>query len=237
MAESDLDRWDRINNILGEIFGETEEQHEKWGEQDHPNVTPQDPEGIYLLGRRYRDFEKIAKLHFSQGERSWALIEFEELMEAAAERDPAKARAEWVQVAAVAVTAIANFDRRGGIGPEGPAVLAMDAPSPFTDVFLPGDGSVIVDGTIRVTPEEIDANYAKDLVEDFRPTEAEVRAAECVINDPGASTDDVASADSVLRGAEADGFRPNVAPEPGHEHTFDRLHGLCRCGETKDSVS
>lgn len=39
-----------------------------------------------------------------------------------------------------------------------------------------------------VTPEEIDANYAKDLVEDARPPTA-------------------------------------------HHHTFDRLHGFCRCGE------
>lgn len=39
-----------------------------------------------------------------------------------------------------------------------------------------------------VTPEEIDANYAKDLVEDARPSTV-------------------------------------------HHHTFDRLHGFCRCGE------
>lgn len=39
-----------------------------------------------------------------------------------------------------------------------------------------------------VTPEEIDANYAKDLVEDARPSTV-------------------------------------------HQHTFDRLHGFCRCGE------
>lgn len=137
-TESDLDRWDRVNNILGEVFGETEEQYDKWGQQDHPVVSQEDPTGIYLLGRTYRSFEMLAKQRFAAGERSWALIELEEIFEAVSERDMDKARAEWVQVAAVAVSAIAAMDRGAGLPPEGPP---MEGPQGrrTTTLALPGD--------------------------------------------------------------------------------------------------
>ena len=186
--ESDLDRWDRTNNILAEVMEETERQFEKWGEQNHPQTSPEDPTGIYLLGRTFGAFEQIAKAHFARGERSWGLIELEEVFEWLAAKTPEDRRAELIQVAAVAVSAIASMDRGDGIGPEGPPITDDVSRGPsFTDVFLPGDGSVMVNGE-PVTPEQIDANYAKDLVEDDR-----------------------------------------------HQHTFDRLHGLCRCGEAKGS--
>jgi len=139
--ENDLERWERTNNILSEVLEETEQQLDTWGQQDHPLISPLDPTGIYLLGRTYRSMEMQAKARFERGERSWALILLEEVFEAASERDPDKARAEWVQVAAVAISAIASMDRDAGLPPEGPPIVP--APSRFTDVFLPGDGSVV----------------------------------------------------------------------------------------------
>lgn len=150
MPENDLDRWDRTNNILAEVFGETEEQFDKWGEQNHPLTTPGDPTGIYLLGRTYAMFEGLTKQKFAQGQRSWALIELEEIFEALAARTTEEARAEWVQVAAVAVSVIASIDRAAGVGPGGPPLVGESARRMTNDVFLPGDGSVIVNDEIRI---------------------------------------------------------------------------------------
>lgn len=141
-VESDLDRWDRVNNILAEVFGETEEQYDKWGQQDHPLVSEEDPTGIYFLGRTYRTLELIAKERARRGERSWSLIELEEIFEAVSERDVIKARAEWVQVAAVAVQAVAAIDRARGLTVDEAAELVMDPSEPatsYTDLALPGD--------------------------------------------------------------------------------------------------
>jgi hypothetical protein len=140
--ENDLERWERTNNILAEVLEETERQVDTWGQQDHPVRSADDPTGIRLLGRTYRSMEIQTKARFARGERSWALIELEEVFEALSERDPDKARTEWVQIAAVAVSAIASMDRGAGLPPEGPPLVP--APARFTDVFLPGDGSVVV---------------------------------------------------------------------------------------------
>lgn len=253
--ESDLDRWDRTNNVLGEIFEEREKQFEKWGDQQLQWADPENPTGIYLLGRTYAAYEQMTKARcdsyrdrYLNGERpdprNNATVLLEEVFEALAAKDPEEIRAELIQVAAVAVKAIETLDRGHGFPPSGPPVIDDVSPR-FTDVFLPGDGSVIVNDTIRVTPEEIDANYAKDLVEDAPkislrveddqlPTEAQVRHAECVINDPGATVDQVAAADALLRHAEDRGMVPaHPVMEARHEHTYDRLHGLCRCGEAR----
>jgi hypothetical protein len=252
--EDDLERWDRYNNILAEVFGETERQNDLWGEQNHPMVSPEDPTGLYLLGKTYRSMEILTKQRFERGERSWALIELEEIFEAAAERDPGKARVEWLQVAAVAVSVVAALDRAAGLTPAGPPMeLTIDGRT-VDDVPLPDDTPtrdlrIMTTGIFDdadpvpplrpVTPEEIDAqptadHYAKDLDEDFRPTERAVRQAECVINNPRATVDQVAEADAVLTNAEDLGFIPELPVDPAkHTHTFDRLHGLCRCGEAK----
>lgn len=211
--DSDLDRWDRVNNILGEVFGETENQYDKWGQQDHPVISSQDPTGIYLLGRTYRSMEMMTKDRFAKGERSWGLIELEEIFEALSERDMTKARAEWVQVAAVAVSAIAAIDRGAGLPPEGPP-LTMSGTS-YDDLALPGDGPVTWS---KLHPEVSDSGSAFDRERlavgqwkdtDPRPTESEVRAAECVINSPAAPDDVLSRAEAVLQTAEELGMRPD----------------------------
>jgi hypothetical protein len=52
--------------------------------------------------------------------------------------------------------------------------------------------------------------------EDDRPSEQEVRAAECVINDQKATLDEVAAADTVLRRAEQEGVWPDNRPGVKH---------------------
>lgn len=210
--ESDLDRWDRTNNVLAEIMEECEQQFEKWGQQDHPVTSAEDPTGIYLLGRTFRSFEIFAKQRFANGERSWALIELEEIFEALSERDPAKCRAEWIQVAAVAVTAIMSMDRGAGLPPEGPPITD-DVPSRYTDLVLPGEEVI---PWSRLRPDTPDT-----ATMDLRPTVDEVRAAECVINSPAAPDDVVSQAEAVLQAAEESGVRPTgttITPE-GPQYT------------------
>lgn len=182
MPELDLDRWERTNNILAEVMEETERQNDQWGEQNHPLHDPTDPTGVYLLGRSYRALEEAAKLRFARGLRAWSVIELEEIFEALAERDPAKARAEWVQVAAVAVQVIACIDRAAGLGPEGP-------PLEFGDTM--------------------------DLRGTVRPV------------------DTVTLPDGLMHPGDATGQRDETV-RVDHIHTFDRLHGLCRCGEAAE---
>jgi hypothetical protein len=78
--------WERTDNVLAEVQEERRNQDAKWGEQNH---TPD----------------------------HWCVIEMEELGKVARatyEGDAVKARAEWVQVAAVAVAAIESMDRQAG---------------------------------------------------------------------------------------------------------------------------
>lgn len=83
---------------------------------------------------------------------------------------------------------------------------------------LPSEECVI-DACLRttsgpVTSEEIDDNYAKDLVADAPPSD------ECTHwKFPG----------SECRHDKAD---PVLPGEP-HEHNFDRMHGFCRCGHLR----
>lgn len=65
---------------------------------------------------------------------------------------------------------------------------------------------------IRTAGEEIDANYRKDLAEDAPSGPRRDPSADAM-----AATWESASASATDRA--------------GHTHSFDRLHGLCRCGE------
>jgi hypothetical protein len=98
-------------NVLTEVAGERAAQDERWGQQDHPVHTPEDPDGSLLLNWPYAQFEQRIKMAFQQGARSWAVIELEEIFEALAARTPKAQRQEWVQVAAVAVAAVEAMDR------------------------------------------------------------------------------------------------------------------------------
>lgn len=92
--------------IFYEMSDETARQYEKWGDQRHPDGT-----GLHYPFRAAQakiDCEAARAL----GELTWRDILIEEVYEALAETDPAKLRAELVQVAAVCATWIYDIDRR-----------------------------------------------------------------------------------------------------------------------------
>lgn len=92
--------------ILAEIAEERARQDTKWGEQNHPDGTSRG--AAFLADRARRACQKAA----AEGKVTWRHIFDEEWAEAFAEEDPAKLRAELVQVAAVAVAWIEAIDRR-----------------------------------------------------------------------------------------------------------------------------
>jgi len=93
--------------VLAEIAAERARQDARWGEQNHPDGTD---------GQRWRDAANCARGMAEDAARNgrltWLDIAREELFEAFAETDPAKLRAELVQVAAVAVAWVEAIDRR-----------------------------------------------------------------------------------------------------------------------------
>lgn len=116
-----------LRGVLDEVAEERRRQDRKWGRQDHPN----DALGSWWVGsadrgaaeRRAEHFEvpseHRAKFLIGEAARrrevTWPHILIEEVAEAVATvHDPAKLRAELVQVAAVAVAWIEAIDRRGG---------------------------------------------------------------------------------------------------------------------------
>lgn len=104
------DRYRNTINVLAEIMDERADQDRKWGEQNHPLHDPQSPTGLALLGHSYAQLEEIMKARF-EAERSGAVILLEEVFEALAARDVSDARAELIQVAAVAVMIVEGIDR------------------------------------------------------------------------------------------------------------------------------
>ncbi|MFI7678533.1 hypothetical protein [Actinophytocola sp. NPDC049390] len=104
----------RSKAVLSEVWHERIRQDERWGEQNHPDLDPRLPRHVPL-----RDFAAFAR-HWkaaneyavSQGAESWDGILLEEVYEALSEEDPAKLRAELIQVAAVAVAWVEAIDRR-----------------------------------------------------------------------------------------------------------------------------
>lgn len=97
----------RDEYVLSEIHEERKRQDAKWGEQNHPNGTgTRLDETLAALSRA--ECQRAANV----GSVTYRLILDEEVREAFAESDPAKLRAELVQVAAVAVAWIEAIDRR-----------------------------------------------------------------------------------------------------------------------------
>lgn len=94
-------------SVLADVNRERVAQDGKWGEQNHRDGTggAQD-QTVAALARQTCDDA------FAAGVGSWALILTEEYAEALAESDPAKLRAELIQVAAVAVAWVEAIDRR-----------------------------------------------------------------------------------------------------------------------------
>lgn len=93
--------------VLDEIRVERENQDAKWGEQNHPDGT-----GGHGRLRDADQARRECKRQFAEGSGTWLDILDEEVAEAYAEDDPAKLRAELIQVAAVAVAWVEAIDRR-----------------------------------------------------------------------------------------------------------------------------
>lgn len=102
-----LARYERTLPVLGLVADERIAQFDKFGEQNHRNGTGW--AGDPMLAVVYRN---ACNAVASQGRLTWRHILAEEYHEALAETDPAKLRAELVQVAAVAVAWVEAIDRR-----------------------------------------------------------------------------------------------------------------------------
>jgi hypothetical protein len=104
--------WDRLETtrVLGEVAEERRSQDAQWGEQNHPDGTGTS----YMADHLALKAKQMTALHVQMGELTWHDILAEEFYEAMAESDPAKLRAELLQVSAVAAAWIESIDRRAG---------------------------------------------------------------------------------------------------------------------------
>ena len=98
--------------VLAEVQAERERQDAKWGEQNHPDGTGNKSQQDYAEQAR-----KWCQAAFGSGYGTWSDVLAEEVAEVNAEREPAKLRAELIQVAAVAVAWVAAIDRRPAVRP------------------------------------------------------------------------------------------------------------------------
>lgn len=94
-------------NVLAEVASERRRQDDKFGEQNHRDGA--DGANSLVCGQLA---EVMRDANEDRESRSWTAILLEEAYEAGAETDPARIRAELVQVAAVAVAWIEAIDRR-----------------------------------------------------------------------------------------------------------------------------
>ncbi|WP_327087140.1 NUDIX domain-containing protein [Nonomuraea sp. NBC_01738] len=93
-----------MDSVLSDIRAEWAAQFRQWGPQRHPDGTG--PSGTEAADAAKRATDEAAQ----QGTLTWRHILHEEVLEAFAESDPAKLRAELVQVAAVAAQWIHTLD-------------------------------------------------------------------------------------------------------------------------------
>jgi hypothetical protein len=107
-----LERWFKHQGIVDEVFAERERQVEQWGDGMPPLGTTED----YAP---WRDaFRAYCQRRSAKGTVTMADVLLEEVFEALAETDPAKARDELVQAVAVGVKMIEGIDR-GATATEG----------------------------------------------------------------------------------------------------------------------
>lgn len=105
-------------HVLFDVARERRRQDAKWGQQNHPDGTGP---GVYWQFYDYPAAElagiirRATQEAFAQGKGTWRDILNEEVAEAFAEDDPAKLRAELIQVAAVAAAWVEAIDRRAVI--------------------------------------------------------------------------------------------------------------------------
>lgn len=95
-----------VYGVLAEIAIERRAQDAKWGEQNHPDGTSRAL--AHFATKRRMACQRAA----GEGRVTWRHILDEEIAEVSAEEDPAKLRAELVQVAAVATAWAEAIDRR-----------------------------------------------------------------------------------------------------------------------------
>lgn len=97
----------QLDAVLKDIEVERFLQHDRFGEQNHPDGTGTD------FDTQIRDLAQDAcDAATAIGAVMWRDILLEEVFEALAESDPEKLRAELVQVAAVSVAWVEAIDRR-----------------------------------------------------------------------------------------------------------------------------
>ncbi|MFE5675083.1 hypothetical protein ACFQ7B_07665 [Streptomyces erythrochromogenes] len=97
-----------LAEFAGDVDAERGRQLAKFGDQKHPDGTGRP--NLRFLATRYRD---QADLLIESEAITWAAVLQEEVYEALAETDPAKLRAELIQVAAVCAAWVSDLDRRG----------------------------------------------------------------------------------------------------------------------------
>ncbi|MEU4517409.1 hypothetical protein AB0F52_01680 [Amycolatopsis sp. NPDC024027] len=106
--------------VLAEVLAECARQDARFGRQDHPDGTGPERDNPVRLAHTVGDAADTARQAtdraLSRGEVTFAQILTEEAFEALAETDPARLRAELVQVAASAVCWIEAIDRRTATG-------------------------------------------------------------------------------------------------------------------------
>lgn len=112
-----------INSVLFEVYEERQRQDERWGVQNHPvHFGPAQMTARHALvyQKAADDWKKVNAERVAERNKNgirpdcnaaWDGILLEEVYEALAETDPARQRAELLQVAAVAVAAIERLDR------------------------------------------------------------------------------------------------------------------------------
>jgi hypothetical protein len=111
-------RFAKSRGVTVQVEAERERQHQKWGEQNHPNGTgPHQRTVVHSMGsvsfeRLEAQFKAMCDARARHGVLTWIDVLLEEVFEAAAEADPAKLKAELVQVAAVAVAWIEALERK-----------------------------------------------------------------------------------------------------------------------------
>ena len=114
-----------LNPVERAVRDEREAQDRKWGEQNHPDLDPHDIGVVTRNEYRFRA-DRWREINTERAERdcgrtqpatggpctAWDGVLLEEVYEALAEEDPAKLRAELIQVAAVAQAWAEAIDRR-----------------------------------------------------------------------------------------------------------------------------
>ncbi|MEV5977536.1 hypothetical protein [Streptomyces sp. NPDC052114] len=97
-----------VRQFAEEVDAERQRQITKFGDQHHPDGTGAE-HYVGLADEARKDVERFVAQHSGP---EWSLVLLEEVYEALAESDPAKLRAELVQVAALCAAWVADIDSR-----------------------------------------------------------------------------------------------------------------------------